>query len=85
MTLSARRLAALLALLPATGAAAEKTRDGRPIPEAVRRACRDDAFRLCPGAVARMDRARVRACLGAKADRLSPLCRSAIRPDPLEP
>ncbi|MCS6987352.1 MAG: hypothetical protein NZM40_07995 [Sphingomonadaceae bacterium] len=44
-----------------------------------RRACRDDAFRLCPGQVALMRREGVRRCLKAQAEKLSPACRGAFR------
>jgi len=49
------------------------------VSEEARRACREDAFRLCPLDVALMSRARVRACLGAKVDQLSPPCAGIIR------
>jgi hypothetical protein len=75
---------ALVALcLLASAPALAQPAPSKPAPEtqateAQRRACRDDAFRLCAAQVALMRREAVRACLKSKPDQLSPLCRSAF-------
>lgn len=70
--------AAVMGLVVGAPAAADPSRPQPPVSEEQRRACRDDAFRLCPGQVALMRREGVRACLKAKAEELSPQCRSAF-------
>jgi hypothetical protein len=62
--------------VPTPGAS---TPQAAPVSEQARRACRDDAFRLCPAQVALMSRSRVRACLGEKVAQLSPPCAEVIR------
>ncbi len=77
-------LAALLAAGAAAAPGAEAPAPG-PAPwtdkAALRRSCRDDAFRLCPGQVALARRAGVKRCLAANRDRLSPICRTAFPGD----
>lgn len=43
-----------------------------------RTACRGDAERLCPEALAARDRTAIRACILRNADRLSQPCRQAL-------
>ena len=43
-----------------------------------RAACQDDAFRLCASAIP--DEQRVKACMVANMQRLSPACRRMFRP-----
>lgn len=70
---------ALLALcLLASAPAPAEPLPSTQVSEAQRRACRDDAFRLCAAQVALMRREAVRACLKSKPDQLSPVCRSAF-------
>lgn len=74
---------ALLALLAAAGSAGATGPAplASPDRETLRRSCRDDAFRLCPGQVALARREGVRRCLAANRDKLSPICRTAF-PEP---
>jgi hypothetical protein len=71
----------LLAALLATGAAAPPAQSPGPDPAELRRSCRDDAFRLCPGQVALARRDGVKRCLAANRAKLSPVCRTAFPGD----